>query len=172
VKAAPPYVVQRRAHPFDVTIASGVATDQFEHDPGGAAWVQSPGLRLGFKQEPLRFWIAADDDRPSYLRFRLVGPVGLDAKPVSGLADTLATGSEEGRLDFCGRVTNTGPTRRVQFAVTPETPPFGPPLRRYENAPMPAKTINIDSLSATTKPCTTPAQDQRVAHALPGTRSK
>ncbi|MCW3004221.1 MAG: hypothetical protein JWQ20_3519 [Conexibacter sp.] len=172
VKAAPPYVVQRRAHPFDVTIASGVATDQFEHDPGGAAWVQSPGLRLGFKQEPLRFWIAADDDRPSYLRFRLVGPVGLGATPVSGLADTLATGSDEGRLDFCGRVTSTSPTRRVQFAVMPETPPFGPPLRRYENAPMPAKIINIDSVSATTKPCTTPAQDQRVAHALPGTRSK
>jgi hypothetical protein len=153
VRDTAPYVVQRRAHPFDVTIASGVATDQFEHDPGGAAWVQSPGERLGFHQEPLRFWIAADNDQPSYLRFRLNGPPGVDARAVSGLAGAVGKGSQDGRLDFCARVTSTAATRRVQLAVTPETPPFGPPLRRFENAPVPAKTINIASLSATDKPC-------------------
>ncbi|HEV7751703.1 MAG TPA: hypothetical protein VGO71_09170 [Baekduia sp.] len=153
VRDTAPYVVQRRAHPFDVTIASGVATDQFEHDPGGAAWVQSPGERLGFHQEPLRFWIAADNDQPSYLRFRLNGPPGVDARAVSGLTGAVGSGSKDGRLDFCARVTSTAATRRVQLAVTPETPPFGPPLRRFENAPVPAKTINVDSLSATSKPC-------------------
>jgi hypothetical protein len=153
VKSAPPYAVSLRAHPFDVTIAAGVATDQFTHDPGGAAWVQSPGLRLGFEQKPLAFWVAADTDAPAYLRFRLKGPIGVFAKATSGVTNTLATGSDEGRLDFCGRMTSNAATRRAVFTVTPETPPFGPPLRRYENAPVPAKTINIDSLSATAKPC-------------------
>lgn len=146
-----PYFVAKRAHPFDVTIAGGVATDA--HDPGGLPYVQSPGTQLGLTQGPLRFWIAADDERTSYLRFRLVGPQGLAVKDVEGLTGVVTSQPDATALDVCAEVRGTAPTRRVALVVDPPSGPLGAPLRRYENAPAPAKTTWLSSMAATTKPC-------------------
>lgn len=151
-----PYTIQQRAHPFDVTIATGIGSDLPEHDPLGAAYVQQEGEALGFKQGPLRFWIAADDDRPAYIRFRLHSPAFQRDFNITNPQGV--TGVQGGRpaadlLDICARVTGTGATREVGFSVVSPPRPLVPPLRKYEQAWQPSHAIQLDSVAATTRPC-------------------
>lgn len=74
VLGAAPYLLQRRARPFDATIAGGVASDSIDRDPGGAAWVQAPTVQAGLQVQPLEFRIAAERPGPEFLRLRLLGP--------------------------------------------------------------------------------------------------
>jgi hypothetical protein len=153
VASHPPYFIQRRARPFDVTIASGVASDQPDRDPGGVAWVQPVLQQLGKTQQPLSFWVAAQSSQPAFLRLRLEGPPGLSVKRIDGLGNIRSREPKPGTLDICAPVRGTAATRRAVVRVAPEPPIVGPPLRRFENAPVPAKTINVASVSATDKPC-------------------
>ena len=155
-----PYTVQERAHPFDVTPATGIATDLPEHDPLGAAYVQREDRQMGFEQGPLRFWIAADAaGQTSYVRFRLQSPTIPNAilkiKRTTGVSGLRAPRRAEGdAVDFCAAVDSTERTREVGFTVDPQPGYILPPLRRYEQATRPAMDIRLISVSATTRPCT------------------
>jgi hypothetical protein len=153
VRSLPPYFVEQRAHPFDTTIAAGVAADQPEHDPGGVAWVQSPGQQMGLNQEPLRLWIAAEQPQTAYLHLRLVGPRGVTAAALEGLSKLRLSHADPQTLDVCARIDGTDSTRRVALSVQPASGPLASPLRKFETAPTPAKTISVDSVAATTKRC-------------------
>jgi hypothetical protein len=153
IAAAPPYYVQQRAHPFDVTIAAGVATNQPYRDPGGTPWVQPPGTQLGRVQQPLVFWVSSESRKRAYLRVRLVGPAGMKAVDAAGLGKLHQRKHHDGTLDVCARLKDPGATRRAVFNVHPEPPLLGPPLRTYENAPQPAMTTRLVRVAATEKPC-------------------
>jgi hypothetical protein len=153
ITAAPPFFVSQRAHPFDVTIAAGVATDQPDHDPGGVPWVQPPGTQVGRVQQPLVFWVSAESPKRAFLRVRIAGPAGLKVVDAAGLGKVRTRRNKSGTIDVCARLKDMGATRRAVFNVNPEPPLLGPPLRRYENAPQPAMTTRIVRVAATEKPC-------------------
>jgi hypothetical protein len=150
-----PYAIQERAHPFDVTPATGLGTDMPEHDPLGAAYVQRESVQLGLLQGKLRFWIAADDDRPAYVRFRLQSTTipNLDVANPEGVGKVNGSRPAADALDVCARVTERSATREVAFSIVPQPGPVMPPLRRYEQAPQPSHDIRLLSLAATTEPC-------------------
>jgi hypothetical protein len=152
---AQPYSVQERAHPFDVTPASGLGTDLPEHDPLGAAYVQNEGEQLGFPHGKLRFWIAADDDRPAYFRFRLQSATipNLGVTAPEGVGRLNVSRPSPDAVDVCARVTERSATREVAFRVVPPPGPVTAPLRKYEQAAQPSHDIRLLSLAATTKPC-------------------
>jgi hypothetical protein len=150
-----PYAVQQRAHPFDITPATGLGTDMPEHDPLGAAYVQREDKQLGLFQGPLRFWIAADDDRPSYVRFRLqaAGPLDMGVGATKGVGKVYASRPAADAVDICARATGRGDTREVEFSILPQPGFVLPPLRKFEQAWQPAHDIRLSSVAATTTPC-------------------
>src|SRR5262249_44810224 len=141
------------AHPFDVTIAGGVATELPEHDPVGEAWVQSPGTQLGLVQGPLRLWIAADDGSASYLRVRFSGPPTVTVSDPEGRGGVVQDRLDSATLEACAKVVATTPTRRVSMVVQPPSGPLGAPLRRFEQSPTPAKMTRVIAVSASAQPC-------------------
>ncbi|MCW2982598.1 MAG: hypothetical protein JWR63_168 [Conexibacter sp.] len=153
IAAAPPYFVEQRAHPFDVSIVAGVATDQPYRDPNGTPWVQPPGNQAGRNQQALVFWVSAESPKRAYLRLRFAGPPDLKVKDVNRLGKVRLRHNKSGTTDVCAPLKDMGATRRADFNVNPEPPLLGPPLRRYENAPQPAMTTRLVRVAATEKPC-------------------
>jgi hypothetical protein len=156
VYQAKPYTLMQRAHPFDITPATGLATDMPEHDPIGLAYVQREGQQLGLTQGPLRFWVAADDGRPSYVRFRLEASVpaaDIAVTNTKGVGRVLTSHASPNTSDFCAKATDLGDTREVEFSVQPQPGYVLFPLRRYEQAQQPARDIRLVSVAATAQPC-------------------
>lgn len=148
-----PISLQRRVQPFDVMVARGVAVDQQHIDSAGVPWVQSPGTQLGFQQGPLSFWVAASDPGTAYVRFELHGPPDVSVARQPGM---IRTRPEPGVLQVCMPARGPDRTRRMEFAVGPQTPPLSAPtrlVRTHENAQSPAKTIQLFKVGATTEPC-------------------
>jgi MFS family permease len=148
-----PISLQKRAEPFDVIVARGVAVDQQYLDSAGVPWVQNfPQPQLGYQQGPLTLQVAASDEGTAYVRFELRGE-GLSVKRQPGMVRTRPA---PGVLDVCMPAPGPAPSRRLVFDVSPQTPPLSPPtrtVRPHENAQSPAKTIQLFRVGATTEPC-------------------
>jgi hypothetical protein len=149
-----PYTIQERARPFDVTIATGVASDMPEHEPLGAAYIHAPGHVLGFDQLPLKFWIAAETHGVAYISFRLQGVLpNINVTAPKGVTHVQSSRPGPDAIDICARVKSRAATREVGFTVTPQVGLEAPPLRLYEQAPQPNRDIRLMSVAASPKPC-------------------
>lgn len=148
-----PISLQKRAQPYDVIVARGVAVDQQYLDAAGVPWVQSfPQPQLGFQQGPLTLQVAASDSGTAYVRFELHG----DALTVKRQPGMVRTRPAPGVLDVCMPAPGPDPSRRLVFDVGPQTPPLSQPtrtVRPHENAQSPAKAIQLFKVGATTEPC-------------------
>lgn len=144
-----PLRLQRRSRPFDVTIVRGVAADIHLRDPTGAAWVQPEGSQLGRTQGPLTFWVSAETDQPAWIRIVLEGGSPDTRLEASGRIVPQSR-DPSGRLVACLPVPGNASLRVATASLVPAPPPLSAPRRKFEAAPIPAKTVRLASVRATT----------------------
>lgn len=147
-----PMLLSRRAYPFDVTIARGVATAPERIDPGGTAFVQDPQAPSLIDKGALQLWVSAASAQPAFVRLVLAGP------PVTRLAVTGSTvrPTTDGRVEVCAPVPGTGSLRILDAPVAPVPAPpvIDPATGRYR----PSQDIRVDASGASGRPCQAPAR--------------
>jgi len=150
-----PVMLARRARPFDVTVARGVAMDTARRDPSGTAWVQKPGNLVSSRQMagPLTFWVSAEGSaatESAYLTMILAGPPELRLNGSLPVQRRM----RDGRLWACIPVPGRSAQRIATARVTPEPPEMGPATGgEFDPVPTVARQTRLDYVRASATPC-------------------
>jgi hypothetical protein len=137
-----PFVLERRTEPVDVSVESGVAVDDFEHDRQGQAWVQPPLVLL----------VAAPAGVPVSALIELTGSA---ANAVTVTPGGRVLSRSPGALTLCIPVIETGALRRVPVPIDVSVPVADPEREFVGRPPFPpaVKALRLVSMSAAEGQC-------------------
>jgi len=124
-----PYAVERRAHPFDVTVVNGVVADIAERDGTGRAWITGPlAFSVARDQPSAKASLIVEVEGPAAGELEVMAPAEIVARGAAGATICAPVPVNEGPIEMA-----------LEFEPLPDTPP----PEQYGAAPVPGRGLEL-----------------------------